>query len=515
LPFEDFKLKFFGGSRASLVNPSTCGEYTTQAQLTPWSAVAPEHPTAAETATPSDHFAIGSGPSGGACAATPQGRGFAPGLNAGVEGVGAGAHSPFVLHLTRNDGEQEFASLTTTLPPGSVATLANVPQCADAAIGAAEHRSGKAELAQPSCPADTQIGTLTTTAGAGSTPYAVTGKAYLAGSYKGAPLSLVFITPAVAGPFDLGTVVVRAAAEVDPTNAQITVKTDAIPTILEGVPLQIRSIVARIDRPDFTVNPTNCERMAVTADVAGSSGATAKPANAFQVQGCSGLGLTPKLKLQLKGGTRRATFPALIATLTQPSGQANLRFVRTVLPRSEFLAQGHIRTICTRVQFNAGGGGGEQCPAKSIYGHAEATSPLLGYALTGRVFLRSNGGDRELPDLVAALKGPAWQPIEIDIVGFIDSVHRKGSQGSGIRTTFATVPDAPVSKFVLRMGGGKKSLLQNSEDLCKSTAAKRRATVRIIGQNNKRADQFPVVTNQCHRHKNDKRNGHKKGKGKH
>jgi hypothetical protein len=498
LPFEDLRLSFFGGPRASLVNPSTCGGYTTQTQLTPWSALDPEHPTAAETATPGDRFAIDAGPGGGTCSTTPQGRPFAPAMNAGTEGNAAGTHSPFVLRLTHNDGEQEFSSLEASLPPGLTATLAGVPYCPDAAIAAASGRTGAAEQANPACPVASRIGTVSTAAGAGPDPYHVGGDAYLAGPYAGAPLSVAFVTPALAGPFDLGDVVVRAGLYVDPETAQVTVRTDPIPTILDGVPLRIRQVVARIDRPDFTLNPTSCEPMSVPARVVGSSGATASPSNRFQARDCAALGLAPRLALRLKGGTRRARYPRLIATLTQPGGQANLRFVRAVLPRSEFLAQEHIRTVCTRVQFDAGRGGGAGCPKGSVYGHAEAWSPLLGYKLSGPVFLRSNGGERELPDLLAALEGPAWQPIRIDLLGFVDSVHRKG-RGGGIRTTFATVPDAPVSRFVLRMGGGPRSLLRNSEDLCRSSAAKRRATVRIVGQDGRRADRFPVVANQCHR----------------
>ena len=494
LPFEDFRLNFFGGSRASLVNPSTCGGYATQTQLTPWSAVDPEAPTAAETATPGDRFVVDSGPGGGGCANAPQDRPFAPAMNAGTEGIAAGAHSPFVLRLTRSDGEQEFGSLDTTLPPGLTATLAGVPYCADASIAAASGRTGAAEQASPSCPAASQIGTVTTGAGAGPDPYYVAGRAYLAGPYKGAPLSVAFITPAVAGPFDLGNVVVRAAAEVDPTTAQITVKTDAIPTILEGVPLRVRSIVARIDRPDFTLNPTSCEPMSVTARVAGSSGATATPANRFQVGDCGALPFKPNLKIRLKGATARVGHPALKAVLTAKPGEAGIGRAQVNLPHGEFLDQGNLNKTCTKPVLLAG-----NCPRSTIYGRAKAWTPLLEKPLEGNVYLVGGYGYK-LPALVADLDGQ----IRVTLVGKVDSGPNKG-----IRNTFELVPDAPVSRFVLEMKGGRRyGLLENSEDLCRASKAKRRAIVRFTGQNGKVRQFKPAVANDC------KKKGKKGGKGK-
>jgi hypothetical protein len=208
------------------------------------------------------------------------------------------------------------------------------------------------------------------------------------------------------------------------------------------------------------------------------------------VGGCENLAFKPKFSAKLKGGTDRGDLPAFSTTITYPQGQsyANTRFVQVTLPRSEFLEQGHIRTVCTRVQFAEGGGNGEHCPAGSIYGHVEATTPLLDQPLSGNVYLRSS--DHTLPDIVLALKGPPSMPIAVNAAGRVDSIH------GGIRTTFDAIPDAPISKVVLSMRGGKKGLLVNSKNLC---AAKRkpRMTVRMIAQNNAGADQSPVLGNGC------------------
>ena len=346
-------------------------------------------------------------------------------------------------------------------------------------------------LAASPCSAGSQIGTVSLGAGVGPLLTYVPGKVYLAGPYKGAPLSIVAITPAQAGPFDLGTVLVRSAIYVDPTSAQVIVKSDPLPQILEGIPLDVRDLRVDVDRPNFTLNPTNCEPMSVQATVYGTGGAVAHPSTRFQVADCARLGFKPKLSLKLKGKTKRGGNPALNAVLTQKPNQANIAKAVVTLPHSEFLEQAHIRTICTRVQFAA-----KQCPAGSIYGHATAITPLLDGPLSGPVYLRSS--DHQLPDLVVALKGPESAPIEIDLVGRIDAVH------GGIRTTFSSVPDAPVSKFTLNMQGGKKGLIVNSRNLCSSV---NRAQVNLTGQNGKFRQLRPTVRPDC------KKSGrHKRGR---
>ncbi len=484
LPFGSLEVDFNSGPWAPLATPDTCGTYTTTTDLSAWSGGGAN---GTPDATPSSSFQVDSGPDGSACADTPAQRPFAPAFAAGTLDRVAGAHSPLTLRLTRGDGSQQFTSLDVTAPPGLAATLKGVPACSDAALAAAAAHGGQAELANPSCPAASQVGTVTVGAGPGSHPFYISGKAYLAGPYKGAPLSLAIVTPAVAGPFDLGTVVVRSAVQVDPVDAHIHVVSDQIPQILDGIPLDIRDIRVNVDRPNFTLNPTNCSPMSIFADAFGNSGALASPSNPFQVGACAALPFAPKLTAKVSGGTRRNQNPAFQATITYGFlNEANVAFASVALPHSEFLDQGHIRTVCTRVQFAAGNGNGEQCPPASIYGHATAVSNLLDQPLEGPVYLRSSS--HNLPDLVAALKGPPSQPIAIDLDGRIDSVN------GGIRTTFESVPDAQVSKFVLTMQGGKKGLLVNSENLC---AKPHHLVAKITAQNGKTANQNPVLQNSC------------------
>jgi hypothetical protein len=485
LPFTHLRLHLAGGGAAPLATPPTCGRFTTQATLTPWSG------TAAVSA--SDGFGVDQAPGGG-CPTDAAAQPFGLGFQAGTASPTAGATSPFSFRLTRPDGAQTIDRVELTTPPGLSAYLAGVPYCPETGIAQAEARSepgdGRLEEASPSCPAASRIGTATIGAGAGPDPFYVSGEVYLSGPYGGAPLSLVVVVPALAGPFDLGVQVVRTALAVDPTTAQITARSDAIPTILQGIPLRIRDIRVDLDRSGFTLNPTSCEPLAVGGQVHGSGGAVANLSGRFQVRGCPALAFHPKLRFRLEGGTRRHAFPALKAVLTQRPGQAGIRYASVLLPHSEFLEQGHIGTVCTRVQFDAVP---RACPARSVYGKAKAWSPLLEAPLEGPVYLRSNGGERKLPDLVAALRGPASQPIEVDLLGYIGSRHAR------IRNTFALLPDVPVSRFVLEMDGGRKGLLTNSEDLCGAGRKRRAAIVRLLGQNDRRADQFPVVRARCHK----------------
>ncbi len=485
LPFEDLRLHFFEGPKAALRTPVTCGSFTTTTDLTPWSA-----PQSGPDATPSDSFAVSSSPTGAPCAASEAQLPSSPKFEAGTESVLAGAYSPFVLKLSREDGTQPIAAINTTLPEGLLGRLAGVPYCSEAAIAAAAANSGAAEQVAPSCPAASQVGTVDVAAGAGTQPLQVSGRAYLAGPYKGAPLSLAIVTPAVAGPLDLGTVVVRTALRVNPTTAQVEAVSDPIPQILQGIPLDVRRISLNLNRPRFTLNPTSCEPKQIIGSETSPLGQASSLQSYFQVGGCKGLDFQPKLSLSLKGGIKRAKNPALKAVLTQPSGQANIGRAVVILPKSEFIDSRHIKSPCTRVQFDAGVGNGAQCPAASILGRATAYSPLLEQPLSGNVYFRSNGGERELPDLVASLDGQ----IHVNLVGFIDSVHIKGTEASRVRNTFASVPDAPVSRFVLELAGGRKGLLQNSTNLCRST---NKATVKMTAQSGKVNEFESVVKPSC------------------
>lgn len=495
LPFEDLKVDFFNGPTASLRTPAICGTFTTTSDLTPRTT-----PEGAD-ATPSDSFSISQGAGGGACASGEAGAPNKPAFTAGVVDPTAGIYSPFVLKLSRADGSQQIARLDATLPPGLSGRLAGIPYCSEAQIALAASRKnpgeGAAEQSSPSCPAASRVGTVDIGAGAGTTPFYAPGNAYLAGPYKGAPLSLVIVTPAVAGPFDLGTVVVRTALYVNPETTQIHAVSDPFPTILQGIPLDLRSIAVNISRSQFTLNPTSCEKMAVTGLATSIFGQGASLTNPFQVGDCAKLGFKPKLAISLKGATKRNKNPALRAVLTYPKGAyANIAKAQVTLPHSEFLDQSHIGTVCTRVQFAEGSGNGEKCPAASIYGHARAITPLLDQPVEGPVYLRSSS--HNLPDLVAALGGQ----INIDLVGRIDT-----GKGGGIRNTFEMVPDAPVSKFVLEMQGGKKGLLVNSENICNNP---QHATANFTGQNGKVSDTTPLIANSCGGKGKKKSKGHKK-----
>jgi hypothetical protein len=463
LPFENLKLSIFGGALGTLRTPTVCGVYQSTSVLTPYSA-----PESGPPAEPHDVFQItGSSNPGAACPKSAAAVPDTPLLRAGTETPQAGAYSPFALRLVREDGTQEVTGVDTTLPPGLSARLAGVPYCPDAAIEAARSKSGAQEKSSPSCPAASQVGQVVTATGAGPTPLNVTGNAYLAGPYKGAPLSLAVITPAIAGPVDLGTVVVRVALYVDQETARIHAVSDTVPRILEGVPLDIRSISLRLDRPSFTLNPTSCEPFAFTGSAFAAGGAVSPLSQRFQVGGCNALGFKPKLKLSLSGSTKRRGHPALKAVLTTRPGDANIASTQVTLPAAELLDNGHLRNVCTRVQFAA-----NQCPANSVYGKAKAVTPLLAQPLEGPVYLGTGYGDK-LPDLLVDLNGQ----IHVVLRGRVDSAH-----GGGLRTTFDVVPDAPVSSFVLEMQGGGKGLIENSVNLCSQTSL---ATILMKGQNGK------------------------------
>jgi hypothetical protein len=489
-PVGDISVELFGGQRAALRTPPHCGTYAVQATLTPWSGGAAVQRAAALEIN--------------GCGFSE--RGFDPKLAAGTVNPVAGATSPFTLRLTRGDGEQELGGLTLSPPPGISGYLKGIPYCSDAALASVsgDPGTGAGQEGSSSCPAASRLGTVTTGAGAGANPfYTAAGRAYLAGPYKGAPLSIAVIAPAVAGPFDLGSVVVRNKIDVDPETGRLTVASDPFPTILHGIPLDLRDVRVDLDRSHFTLNPTSCDEMSVDATVRSAQGASASPSNRFQVAGCGELGFKPKLGLKLYGKPGRGAHPKLRAVVGFPKGNgANLARAAVALPGSEILDQAHIRTICTRVQFAADGGDGAGCPAGSIYGYAKAWSPIVGYPVQGPVYLRSSS--HKLPDMVLALRGPAYQPVAIDAVGRIDSVHGR------IRSTFESTPDLPLSKVVLTMKGGRKGLLVNSINLCRGV---HRARASLLGQNGKAELLRPAVqSDKCggRRKRTHRRKAHRK-----
>jgi hypothetical protein len=466
VPFKSVRLRF-DGSRSVLTSPPTCSTAETTGQMEPWARPG-------EQVAVSSKFTLSSVPGGGTCPTTLAERKFAPSYTAKSDSTKAGAYSPFRVHIGRPDGQQELKVVNVTLPKGLTGNLSGIPYCSDAALAAAAASTGKAEQASPSCSTASRIGGTSTESGTGANPVKLAGNAYLAGPYHGAPLSLATITPAVSGPFDLGTVVVRVALNVNPETAQINAVSDAIPDVFGGVKLDIRSIDVNVDRAKFMLNPTNCAAGATSgtingggADPASSSAwSTYAVSAAYQATECNKLAFKPKLFTRLYGPTKRAKNPRIRAILEAREGDANLTRAALTLPHSLFLDQSHIKTVCTRVQLAA-----KACPKASVYGHAEAKTPLLDRKLKGPVYLVSSSD--KLPNLVADLRGQ----VNIQLRGVISS--KRG----GLKTVFPTVPDVPVKKFILNMQGGKKSLLVNSTNTCKS---RRTAVLNLGGQNGKK-----------------------------
>jgi hypothetical protein len=491
LPYSELKLHFREGQRSPLATPGFCGPISTEADLIAW-----RDPNLIRHRSLAAQITAGVG--GGPC---PSGLPpFAPGAKGGTLNSQAGAYTPFYLHLTRTDVEQEIVSYSATFPPGLLGNIVGIPYCPEADIERAARRTGVEERDHPSCPAASLIGRTYSGYGLGSVLSYAPGNLYLAGPYRGSSFSVVAIDSALVGPFDLGVVIVRSAIRIDPQTAQASIDatgTDPIPHIIDGIPIHLRDVRAYIDRPRFTLNPTSCEPSSVSSALNGAGERFGEQADdtlatataPFQAFNCSSLGFQPKVSLKLKGGTRRGKHPALKVVVEPRPGDANIASASVALPSSLFLDQGHISGICTKPQFAA-----QRCPASSVYGHVRAITPLLEEPMSGEAILRSS--DHTLPDLVFTLKGHG---IEVDLAGTIDSV--KG----GLRGTFPMIPDAPVTKFELTMGAGRHGLLVNSaRSLC---AEAQLANSRFMGHANKGWATHPKIAISCKKRKP------KKGKG--
>jgi hypothetical protein len=492
LPYSRLEVDFREGQRAPLVSPPFCASYASGISLTPWS-------TKATPVEQTSTFAIAQGIGGSACPSGPAP--FAPGATAGALNSAGGADTSFYLHLTRSDADQEITSYSATLPPGLLGDIAGVPFCPDADIAAATTSSGAAEESSPSCPSASQIGRTYTGYGVGSVLAYAPGALYLSGPYHGSPLSVVAIDSAHVGPFDLGVVVIRSAIDVDPHDARVTIDSsgsDPIPHILDGIPLHLRDIRVYLDRPGFAVNPTDCAASSVSSTLTGSAVPFTNPRQSsatvtvpFQVSDCSALGFRPRFELKLRGGVRRGRFPSLRAILAPRAGDANLAGATVTLPGFEFLEQAHIKTVCTRPHLES-----ETCPTGSIYGHAEATTPLLEAPMSGPVYLATGFG-HALPDLVTVLHG---RGVKIVLDGQIDT--HKG----GIRATFSGLPDAPVSRFVMTLDGGRRGILANERNVC---TAPESATALFTAQDGAGVRLHPKLTDPlCKRHGRHKRARH-------
>jgi hypothetical protein len=415
---SDVKLHFFGGPRGELSTPQGCGTFTTTTALTPWSA-----PDSGPAATPSDSFSINSG-----CT-----NAFTPAFTAGSTNPQAAGYSPFTLSFSRNDGEQNLAGVSVTLPPGLLGKIAGIPLCTDANAN------------NGTCPEASRVGSVQVGAGVGPNPLFVSGKAYLTGPYNGGPYGLVVQVPAVAGPFDLGMVSVRQALRIDPHTAQVTAVSDSFPTILDGIPLRVRRVDVTLDRPGFTFNPTNCTPMAITATLTSTQGASSNLSSRFQAGGCRELAFKPSFKVSTQANTSKKNGASLDVKVGYPQGaQANIRSVAVSLPKQLPARLTTIQQACLAATFAANPAA---CPAGSNIGTATATTPVLASPVTGPAYLVSHGG-AAFPDLVVVLQG---EGITLDLVGSIDIKHGVTS------STFASVPDAPISSFELKLPEGPHS----------------------------------------------------------
>jgi hypothetical protein len=492
LPYSDLELRLRAGQRAFLISPPACGAAINHVELTPWAQ-------GVEVAERTTQSVLHRGIDGGPC---PDGnQPFSPDVVAGGVNSNVGSYTPYFVHLTRRDTEQEITSYSLVLPKGITGKLAGIPFCPDAAIAAARGRLGRDELAAPSCPEASRVGRTLTGYGVGAALTYAEGDIYLAGPHNGQPLSLVTINAATVGPFDLGTIVIRSAFAVDSRTAQLSIDSrasDPIPHILDGIPLHLRDIRVYMDRHQFTRNPSSCEASQLHSTLTGSGrrlgdpsdDTTATATEHFQLLNCLTLGFRPRLGLRLHGGIRRGAYPGLRAAyVTRGADDANLKRIAVTMPRSLFLAQEHIRKVCTPVQFAA-----ESCPAGSIYGRVAAHTQLLDEPLRGEVYLRSNGGERPLPDLVASLRSGE---IRIDLEGRVGP-----SKRGGIRVAFTEVPDAPIERFVLVMRGGRRGLLVNSVNICASPP---KAAVKALGQNNRGAIFATKLRGQCKKYRRNQR----------
>jgi hypothetical protein len=470
LPFENAELHFFGSARAPLSTPPLCGTYTTQASIEPWSGNA--------AASASSSFEITSGPDETPCQ---DPRPFTPGFQAGSLNLQAGAFTPFELTMTRPDADQTLSQVELQMPRGLLGTLSTVKLCPEpqAALG--------------TCGPESLIGETTVSAGLGNDPYTVTGgKVYITTGYKGAPYGLSIVNPAKAGPFDLGTVVVRATINVDPHTAALTIKSDPLPTIIDGIPLQIQHVNVSVDREKFTFNPTGCNKTAIKGTLSSTEGVAVPVSTSFQVTNCATLAFKPKFTASTSGKTSRANGASLHVKLSYPEGpyDANIAKVKVDLPKQLPSRLTTLQKACPAAVFDANPA---NCPKASIVATAKAITPVLPVPLTGPAYFVSHGGEA-FPDLVVVLQGYG---VTVDLVG-TTFISKAGITSS----TFKTVPDVPVGTFELTLPEGKYSALAANGNLCTSKLAMPTA---FVGQNGAEIHQStPITATGCAKHKKTK-----------
>ncbi len=472
VPFDDLQLHLFASDRGLMATPTNCGLHPVSAQFFPWNDQLADQ-------TSVQFFSLTSAPLGAQCPGPV--RPFAPTLEAGTTNPLAGAFSDFHLRLERQDGEQFLGDLGFTLPPGFSGDIRGIPYCPQAAIAAAAGKSGRAEQASPSCPSASQVGTTNVAAGPGSHPFHALGSLYFAGPFQGAPLSLVAITPALAGPYDYGTIVVRVALHIDPLTAQVHAVSDRMPQIIGGVPIRMRSIQVNIDRPDFTVNPTNCGALSVGSQGTGDQGTTTSFSSYFNAVNCSTLPFKPRMAITQLGGkkqAKRSQDPSLRFDLWTRPGDANIKSLAVTLPKAFAIDQRHLGNICSRAQLQA-----ERCQGRQPIGTATVSTPLLDAPLSGPAYAVSGYG--KLPHLAFVLAGQ---------VTVVPEALSSSVKGGSLRTEVPVIPDVPVGHFALTLLGGKQGYLVNTRSLCAAPAT---AEVAYQGQNGKSLTQKVKTKSAC------------------
>ena len=475
VPFEEFNLHLFASDRGLMATPTQCTIYLARATLVPWNgALSPQ------TSMPG--VSVTSGPGGSNCPG--EVRPFHPRLVAGMSTPVSGDFSAFTLKLDRDDGDQFLGDLNFRMPPGFTGSLRGISYCPEQAIQAAARNLGRTEQLSPSCPASSQIGTSNVAAGPGEHPFHAVGKMYLSGPFKGAPLSLVAVTPALAGPYDYGVVVVRVALHVDPLTAQVSAVSDTVPAIIGGIPIRMRSIRVNIDKPNFTINPTNCSPFAVDSQGIGDQGTITDFSSYFQAVNCARLPFQPKMTIKQVGrkGTRRARNPQLRIDLRTRAGDANIKSLSVTLPHAFEIDQRHLGNICSEKELVE-----KQCAGRTPIGKAKTVTPLLDQPLSGPVYAVSGGGG--LPRLAFILNG------QVSLVPRAETT----TVGGRLRTTVPVVPDAPVGHFTMTVFGGKTGYLINTRDICKRTPV---VSVAFKGQNAKTRSQQVKVGTSCGKAKN-------------
>jgi hypothetical protein len=448
VPFEDFDIHLFASDRGLVATPTVCTVYDLVGQFFPWDETLPDQLSV-------QHLSLTEGPHGAPCPGAI--RPFHPRLEAGTSNPNAGQFSNFHLKLDRDDGDQYLGDLNFRMPPGFTGDLRGISYCPEGSILAAANKLGRAEQAVPSCPVSSQIGTSNVAAGPGSHPFHAVGKMYLSGPFKGAPLSLAVITPALAGPYDYGVVVVRVALHVDPQTAQVSAVSDTVPNIIGGVPIRMRSIQVNIDRPNFTINPTNCSAFSVDSQGIGDQGTVTDFSSYFNAVNCATLPFKPRMTVKQVGGrkfTNRSANPQMQFDLRTRPGDANIKTLTVTLPPAFAIDQRHLGNICSEKELTA-----TNCAGRTPIGRSSTTTPLLDQPLSGPVFAVSGSGG--LPKLAFVLDG------QVNLLPRAEtrSIVTKASAGT-LQTTVPVVPDAPIGHFALTVFGGKTGYLVNTRSLC-------------------------------------------------